>query len=300
MSNRNPLIEISLFIVLTALVFLERQLHQSNASKAPTGKEAAGADAGIVGRSSNSRTSVATIAWPSGSKPSSQRAAVAGGAGAGKANAGISLKRARTPGVPSEVLEAAETGLPFFLGQIPAGSKELYGFSADDDLSQAKLGGALRMHAITPDALEKSSSNGTVSSIWSETSMWFFPILLEGESKAMLIVDRDGESWKAVSLGYAGLGHELNEVLARWPESKGFHPQLIAVFQAKRFYFTVPEVDDFNLTEIRLPQGGFPKSTAPAPTAQVRPESYGTLSRLSKSLEELKPIVSRARSYATR
>jgi hypothetical protein len=130
--------------------------------------------------------------------------------------------------------------------------------------------------------------------------MWFFPILLEGESKAMLVVDRDGENWKAVSFGYAGLGHELNEVLARWPESKGFHPQLIAVFQAKRFYFTVPEVNDFNLTEIRLPQGGFPKSTAPAPTAQVRPESYSTLSRLSKSLEELKPIVLRARSYATR
>ena len=293
MSNKNPLTLISLFIVLTALVFLERRLDQD--SRALTGKDAAGQAARIVGHPSDSRTSVARITWPSSSKPNSQRAVVAGGAGPGKANAGIILKPDRTPAVPPEVQEAAESGLPFFLGQIPSGSKELYGFSAGDDLSQAKLGGALRMHTITPNALEKSSSSG-VSSIRSETSMWFFPVLVEGESKAMLIVDRDGESWKAVSLGYAGLGHELNEVLATWPESKGFHPQLIAVFQAKRFYFAVPEVDDFNLTEIRLPQGGFSKSTTPA---QVQPESYGTLSLASKSLQELKPIVLRAAIHPT-
>src|SRR4029434_8669421 len=123
---------------------------------------------------------------------------------------------------------------------------------------------------------------------------WFFPIRIESESKAMLVVDRDGGTWKAVSLGYAGLGHELNELLAQWPESKGFHPQLIAVFQAKQFYFTVPEVDGFNLTQIRLPQQGFSKSTMPALSAQEPPQSYGTLSAVSKSLEQLKPIVLRA------
>jgi hypothetical protein len=296
MSNKKFLI---LFFVLTATVFLERQLHQSD-SRILTGTGSAGGGAGTVGHVGNSSTSGATIAWRSGSKLSPQRAVVSAGAGAGSANPGISPKPARTPGVPSEILEAAETGLPFFLGQIPPGSKELYGFSPGDDLSQAKLGGALRMHTITPAALEKSSSSGSVSSILSETSMWFFPILVERESKAMLVVDRDGETWKAVSLGYAGLGHQLNELLAKWPESKGFHPQLIAVFQAKRFYFTVPEVDDFNLTEIRLPRGGFSKSTTLVPTAQAQLEGYGTLSMVSKSLQELTPILLRAAIHTTR
>jgi hypothetical protein len=196
MSNEKPLTLISLFIVLTAAVFFERYSHQSNDSRALTGRDVAGEDAGIVGHASNSNTSVATIARASGSKLSPQRPVMAGGAGAGKANPGMSLKPARTPEVPSEILEAAETGLPFFLGQIPPGSKESYGFSPGDDLSQAKLGGALRMHTITPAGLEKSAPSGTVSSIVSETSMWCFPILVEGEPKSIFVVDRSGETWK--------------------------------------------------------------------------------------------------------
>ena len=126
------------------------------------------------------------------------------------------------------------------------------------------------------------------------------PILIENESKAMLVVDRDGDQWKAVSLGYAALGHELKELLTQWPESKGFHPQLIAVFQAKQFYFTVPEVDDFNLTPIKLRQSGFSTLTTPALAVQVQPETYRVLNAVSKSLEELKPIVLKAEIHPTR
>ena len=232
------------------------------------------------------------------SKLRSQQAVVTGGAGAGKAP-GSSVKPLSTPGVPQEVLEAAKTGLPFYLGQIPPGSKELYGFASTDDLSAARLGAPLQMLTITPAAIDKSSSSRTVSSILSETGMWFFPIQIESESKAMLVVDRDDGTWKAVSFGYAGLSHELNELLAQWPDSKGFHPQLIAVFPAMRFYFTVPEVDDFNLTQIRLAPGGFSRPTPPA-IAEAQPQDYGTLSVVSKSLDELRPIVLRAIMQAAR
>ena len=81
---------------------------------------------------------------------------------------------------------------------------------------------------------------------------------------------------------------------------KGFHPQLIAVFQAKQFYFTVPEVDDLNLTQIKLPQGGFSRPTAQAGAAQPQSQNYSTLSAVSKSLDELKPIVLRAEIHPAR
>jgi hypothetical protein len=190
--------------------------------------------------------------------------------------------------------------LPFFLGRISPGSKELYGFASTDDLSAAQLGRPRQMLTITPAAIQKSSSGATVSSILSETSMWFFPIQIESEAKSMLVVDRDRGEWKAVSMGYAGLGHELNELLAQWPESKGFHPQLVAVFQAKQFYFTVPEVDDFNLTKIRQPQGASAESTMSSLGTRGQLQGYGMLSVLSDSLEELKPIVLRAQNFLNR
>jgi hypothetical protein len=294
MGNKKPAVLIGSFIILAAALCLAPRLQRTGDRGTSSKSGAAGGGAGIVGYTSKvSGNPAAANALPGSSKLTSHATVVAGGAGAGKAR--LNLNSPPTQGVPSEVLQAAAAGLPFFLGQIPVGSKGLYGFSSQDDLSKARLGGALRMQTITPAALGRSSPSITVSAILSDTTMWFFPILLESASKAMLVVDREGGTWKAVSLGYAGLGHELNELLAQWPESKGFHPQLVAVFQAKQFYFTVPEIDDLNLTKITLPQGGFSGSARPAQSG-----NYGKLTELSRSLQELKPIVLRAEMYPTR
>jgi len=291
MSRNKRLVLISLLIVVAAAMLLGLRLRQSKPRITYFAASASVGGGGVVSHTSGGPGSfAATTRSRSDSKRTSQRPVLGGGAGADKARPFSPVKPPSTPGVPSEVLDAAETGLPFFLGQIPPGSKELYGFGSTDDLSAARLGGPSQMLTITPAAIEKSSFSTTVSSLLSETSMWFFPIKLGNESKAMLVVDRDeGGTWKAVSLGYAGLGHELNGILAQWPESKGFHPQLIAVFQAKQFYFNVPQVDDFNLTPIRS-----------ALAAQGQPQNYGTLGLVSSRLKELKPIVLRAEIHPTR
>jgi hypothetical protein len=299
MSNKTAFILIILVLVL-AWVLLKPGPRQSGAGRIKVAVSAAGGGAGVArNRSSLPAGSTTTTKSSTNSELTSQRTVVAGGAVAGKTS-GSSVKPISTPGVPQAVLEAAKTGLPFFLGQIPPGSKELYGFASTDDLSAARLGAPLQMLTIRPAAIDKSSSSATVSSILSETSMWYFPIRIESESKAMLVVDRDGGTWKAVSFGYTSLGHELNELLAQWPDSKGFHPQLIAVFPAKRFYFTVPEVGDFNLTQIRLAQEGFSRPAPAAIAAEAQPQDYGTLSEVSKSLDELRPIVLRAEMHAAR
>jgi hypothetical protein len=293
MGNKKRAFGIGFFILIAAVLSLAPQLHPRDDTRGANGTGGAAGAAGIAGVSlGSSGNSAGPTAQPHTLQFSSQPAVVAGGVGAGRAKPRVGVQPPQTTGVPSEVLAAAATGLPFFLSQIPAGSKELYGFSQTDNLSRAQLGGALGVHTITPAALHNSSSDTTVSSILSETTMWFFPVLLDGESKAMLVVDQDGGTWKAVSLGYAGLGHELNKLLAQWPPSQGFHPQLVAVFQAKQFYFTVPEVDNLNLTAISLPQAGLSTSASL--------NNYGNLTVLSRSLTELRPIVLRAEMQPTR
>ena len=279
---------------LVAAFYLGAPPRQSAGAKNASVSGAHQSGSGVQASSSIGSIGLPRNPGPSGTSQPTFARVIAGGAGAGKSAPPKSPQTPNAPGAPVEVLEAAQTGLPFFLDQIPPGSKELYGFSANDDLSLARLGDGLRMHAIKPTTLMKASSNVNVSSIVSDTSMWFFPVLIESDSKAMLVVDRDGDSWKAVSFGYAALGHELNHLLQQWPVAKGFRAQLIAVFQAKQFYFTVPEIDDLNLTPITLAQGGSSNSAVPAGN------HYAQLGRVAETLQELRPVVARAEMLQSR
>ncbi|HTL59635.1 MAG TPA: hypothetical protein VL361_28450 [Candidatus Limnocylindrales bacterium] len=279
---------------MAAALYLKAPLQRSVPARTASSTGAGGSGAGKVTNMATASARLPTNTDASAPPQITTPRVVAGGVGAGKSASAISVKPTSNPGMLAEVLEAAQSGLPFFLGQIPPGSKELYGFSANDDLSRARLGPGLQMHAITPRVLKQASAASNISSLLSETGMWFFPVLIESESKAMLVVDRVDSSWKAVSLGYAALGHELNDVLAQWPESKGFHPQLIAVFQAKQFYFAVPEMGDFNLTPITLSPGGFSNSGTRSGN------NYTELAKAAESLQELKPIVLKAELYQAR
>ena len=195
---------------------------------------------------------------------------------------------------PPEVSTAASNGLPVFLAKVPPAARPLYGFALDADFSQASLGAPLLLHTIKPSALASNQANGTVSSVVSETPLWFFPVMMGTEVKAMLVVDRQNNEWKAVSLGYAPLASEWNQVLSQWPAAKGFHPRLVAVFQAAQFYFTVPEVGDRNLTPLLGPGNtGLSAKTLPPAPAQDS-SRYSILGNCSDELDTLKTRLKRA------
>jgi hypothetical protein len=189
---------------------------------------------------------------------------------------------------PPEVIAAAKEGLPGFLSLIPTGSKPLYGFPEDINLAEARLGTPVLLHVFKRAVLQSNQVSQTVSSALADTSMWFFPVLLAGEGKAMLVVDWHQNAWKAVSLGYAHLGSEWNQVSKQWPLAKGFHPQLVAVLRANEHYFTVPEVDDRNLTRIIAPWDKLGPPNAPSVTATESPDRYSRLGSLASELESLK------------
>jgi hypothetical protein len=195
---------------------------------------------------------------------------------------------------PPEVTTAASNGLPSFLAKVPAESKQLYGFAEDVDFSKVRLASPLLLYTIKPSALSSNQVNDTVSSVAFETSMWFFPVLIGTEVKAMLVVDRQDNEWKAVSLGYAPLAREWHQVCNQWPLGKGFHPRLVAGFQAAQFYFTVPEVGDQNLTPLLSPRNTGPSAKSLPLASEQGLNRYSILSNCSGEMNTLRTLLKTA------
>jgi len=138
--------------------------------------------------------------------------------------------RSATP--PAEACAAATNGLPKFLGKIPSGAEAAYGFP--EGTRRAALGRPVQLEAFEPTSLEQISRSGALEDKVRRYQTWFFPVLVGSETRAFLVVDRRSSAdWEAVSLGYAPVAREWNEVVRAWPAERGFHPRLIAAFQAR-------------------------------------------------------------------
>ena len=157
------------------------------------------------------------------------------------------------PKAPDAVVQAARQGLRPFLDKIPRNSLDQFGFDQADSFDAAVLGAPFLVHTITPSALKQYQSGVTVTSLLTPTSLWYFPVLIAGHPKAILVVDQLNHQWQAVSLGYPYVAREWDAVCKQWPESQGYHPVFIAIFQAHQHEFTVPEKGADNLTPLLAP-----------------------------------------------
>jgi len=192
------------------------------------------------------------------------------------------------PNAPDAVVQAARQGLRPFLDKIPQKSLGQFGFDQADSFDAAVLGTPLLLHTITPSALKQYQSGAAVTSLLTPTTLWYFPILIAGQSKAILVVDRLRDQWQAVSLGYPGLAREWDAISKQWPESQGYHPILIAIFQAHQHVFTVPEKGADNLTLLAPSQ--MPSNMGKAQATGASPR-YATLDDAAKVIQNLIPVV---------
>ena len=186
--------------------------------------------------------------------------------------------------VPTAVTAAAQEGLRAFLDRIPAGQREEYGFVEADPLDQAELGDPWLLYAITPTALAACKDTTPVSAVISPTKLWYFPVLIAQQPKALLLVDQTDAGWQAVSLGYARIARDLALVREQWSPAKGHAPLFVASFQARQHFFAVPTVDAFNLTPLipaEAGAGGTAKGAA----------KYATLNTLQSVAKRLQPTV---------
>jgi len=158
---------------------------------------------------------------------------------------------------PAEVSAAAEAGLPEFLDEISDAERDRFGFLPGDRLSDAALGEPFQLYTIEPEALLSAPDDVSVESLIIPTGRWFFPVVLEGRPRAILTVERIPEGWKAVTFGMSRVAREIAKVRRQWPESDGFNPKLVIVYQASAYFFTVPEKDSRNFTPLTFDGVGF-------------------------------------------
>lgn len=189
---------------------------------------------------------------------------------------------------PAAVQQAAIEGLHPFLNKISVDSLEQYGFIPGDVRSMATLGTPFLMYTITPSALAKYRTGMSVASMVTPTTMWYFPVLMGGQTRAILVVDQINNQWQAVSLGYAGLAGELGALSRQWNVAQGYHPMLIVVFQAKQYLFTVPEKGAYNLTRLTANR---PEVTDPLQATKSLADDYATLGTVDAAMAQLKPVV---------
>ena len=167
------------------------------------------------------------------------------------------------PDVPPDAAwRAARNGLGGLVSRALADRPEWYGFPPDVAVEDLRLDAPWRQYALPPAAvLKPDPSLSLLDEILQATDTWFFPVVRQDSSQALLAVHFTDGEWRAGALGYAGLARELERVRAQWPEKRGYHARLVTSFQARRHLFTVPEADAPNLTLLKI----HPSSAAPLP-----------------------------------
>jgi len=127
---------------------------------------------------------------------------------------------------------AAIKGLKSWLEVIPKSELGKYGFSKESELTQATLGDPFQVVSIQTQKILQYKGEDIADIISAADERWYFPVLVNGAFRTMLIVARKGNAYKVVGIGYSGLARELGTVRAQWPASRGYNVKLVRVYQA--------------------------------------------------------------------
>jgi hypothetical protein len=110
---------------------------------------------------------------------------------------------------PDEVLAAAKSGLPVLLKTIPTIELARYGFANRQEAAQATLGEPYQVFIMTPTAIEAYRSGRRLSTLLTQTNMWYFLVMVGEEPRTILIVDLMQGEWQAVAIGGLDLPKNL-------------------------------------------------------------------------------------------
>ena len=113
------------------------------------------------------------------------------------------------------VSAAARRSLVLFLDKIPPGRESRYGFFDRYEFTRAIIGVPMRVYTADPDSADEVSGNGPDSP--KVTNEWRVPVLVDGESRALLTVSVTDGALTATELGAAGLSRELGEFKKKYP-----------------------------------------------------------------------------------
>ena len=183
----------------------------------------------------------------------------------------------------NQLFEIAREGLKTFWDKIPPEKINEYGFDITDSINNVHIEEPLNLYQITPTAIENYNQGDSIKSLLSLTDLWYFPLSVDNIIKSILVVDKVGNEFKAVSLGYARLAKAIDALKFKWRSSTGYRFKLVVVYQAKSFLYTIPELNNSNLTFIDLMGNGMLKNTSDL-SIQINKENLPLTIRILSSI----------------
>ncbi len=124
---------------------------------------------------------------------------------------------------------------------------DAYGFMPDENLGAARLGNPIPIYTLAqPGRMHYTGQ--PVQSLLTPADEWVFPVILENRIRFMVPVRGVGHDY-VLGHGSRALAMVYEKILARWPASEGFHPQLVIQPNLPGYSFTIPELPGQNLTD---------------------------------------------------
>jgi hypothetical protein len=125
---------------------------------------------------------------------------------------------------------------------------DAYGFGPDESLQAARLGDPIPVYTITPLERGNYQAGQPVKPLLQSVDEWVYPIMLGDRIRFMVQVKTAGQKY-VLGNGSRALAMVYEKILARWPASEGFHPQLIVHADRPSYFFTIPELPAQNITD---------------------------------------------------
>jgi hypothetical protein len=143
-----------------------------------------------------------------------------------------------------EILEAAEEGKNLYLQSIPRLELVRAGLPDDFREEHITLGTPLNVYFLTPDNFQGKTETD-IFSLMNKTSIWYCPLIYQGNYVSILTVGFLNGSWKAVGMGKAGFALELGEIVKMWPQEPGYNHHLVKIVSMRSDFIAIRRNDQW-------------------------------------------------------
>ena len=188
------------------------------------------------------------------------------GLSAGRSKAGTSVQ-AET----AAILAAAQPEFDSLLDEAES-AKPSFGFDADDNLHDVVMGDPMPVYTVSEDNACEFCDGDKVESVLKQSGQWLIPLTINGTLRTFIKVTEvsDNNTNKYVArLGSVSAAKVWRVILDRWPPQKNFHPKLVMYPGIPGYFFTIPEIDPQNMTDIVRVLAEVDKPTPLSPAAVI-------------------------------
>ena len=129
-------------------------------------------------------------------------------------------------------------------------AKSAYGFDTDDDLNDAEVGDPVPVYTISERDAAAFSAGQKIDSILKVSDTWLVPVNVGGHLRTFIEVSRNSDNTFEAGRASVIAARVWTTINIRWPANKNFHPKLVTYPGIPGYFFTVPEIEPPNMTDI--------------------------------------------------